>query len=253
MTTVSHRLYLPGSSPVHRVPAEVKIVCAVVAVFAVVATPRELFWPFAVYAAGLFALWRSAGIPLRWIAPRLLIELPFVVLAVLLPFAAGEPRTTFLGISLSTTGLYAAWGIIAKGTVGVAISLTLAATTNIRELPGGLSRLRVPAMVVTIVVLMLRYVDVIADEAARMRLARISRGDDPRTIRQIGATARGVGSLFLRSYERGERVHLAMLSRGFTGVITEFGTEPATRRQWSLGVTPAVSAICVCACAWVLR
>ncbi|MET7767478.1 cobalt ECF transporter T component CbiQ [Nocardia sp. NPDC005366] len=250
---VSHRLHLPGTSPVHRVPAEVKIVCAVVAVFAVVATPREMFWPFAVYAAGVIVAWRSARIGLRWIAPRLLIELPFVVLAILLPFAAGEPRTTVLGLSLSTTGLYAAWGIIAKGTIGVAISLTVAATTSIRELPGGLSRLHVPAMIVVIVVLMLRYVDVIADEAARMRLARISRGDDPRTIRQIGATARGVGNLFLRSYERGERVHLAMLSRGFTGVITEYGAEPATPRQWVLGIVPAVAAICVCACALVVR
>ena len=64
---------------------------------------------------------------------------------------------------------------------------------------------------------MLRYVDVIAGEARRMRLARISRGHDPRFLWQAGATARGVGSLFVRSYERGERVHLAMLSRGWTG------------------------------------
>ena len=61
---------------------------------------------------------------------------------------------------------------------------------------------------------MLRYVDVIAGEARRMRMARVSRGHDPRFLWQVGATARGVGALFLRSYERGERVHLAMLSRG---------------------------------------
>ncbi|MEV0031989.1 cobalt ECF transporter T component CbiQ [Nocardia sp. NPDC050793] len=253
MSAVSHRLHLPGTSPVHRTPAEAKIVCAVVTVFAVVATPREMFWPFAAYAAGLVVIWRVAGIPPRWIAPRLLIELPFVVLAVLLPFAAGEPRTTVLGLSLSTTGLLAAWGIIAKGSIGVGISLTLAATTSVRELPGGLSRLHVPGMIVTIVVLMLRYVDVIADEAARMRSARISRGDDPRTIRQVGAAARGVGSLFLRSYERGERVHLAMLSRGFTGTIADFGTPPATRGQWFLSCVPAVAAIGVCVGAWVAR
>ncbi|MFI6168534.1 cobalt ECF transporter T component CbiQ [Nocardia sp. NPDC051052] len=253
MTVVSHRLYLPGSSPAHRVPAEVKIVCAVLAVFAVVATPREMYWPFGCYALGLVMLWRWASIPLRWIGPRLLIELPFVVLAVLLPFATGEPRTTLLGMSLSTTGLYTAWGIVAKGTIGVGVSLTLAATTNVRELPGGLTRLRVPGMIVTIIVLMLRYVDVLLEEAARMRLARISRGDDPRTLRQAGATARGAGTLFLRSYERGERVHLAMLSRGFNGAVPYFGTEPATRTQWLLGCLPAAAAICLCLAAWVLR
>ncbi|MFE7743041.1 cobalt ECF transporter T component CbiQ [Nocardia sp. NPDC057455] len=250
---MSHRLHLPGSSPVHRTPAEVKIVCAVISVCAVVATPREMFWPFACYAAGLFVVWRVAQIPLRWIAPRLLIELPFVVLAVLLPFAAGEPRTTIFGLSLSTTGLYAAWGIVAKGAIGVGISLTVAATTSVRELPGGLSRLHVPAMIVTIVVLMLRYVDLIADEAERMRVARISRGDDPRTLRQIGATARGVGSLFLRSYERGERVHMSMLSRGFTGTVTDFGTTPASGRQWILSCAPVSAVLGVCVGAWVAR
>ncbi|MFI6216684.1 cobalt ECF transporter T component CbiQ [Nocardia brasiliensis] len=253
MPGTSNRLYLPGASPAHRAPVEVKIVCAVLTVCAVVATPRELFWPFACYALGLIALWRWIGVPARWIAPRLLIEVPFVVLAVLLPFAAGEPRSSVLGLSLSTTGLYAAWGIVAKGTIGVGVSLTLAATTAVRELPGGLTRLRVPGLIVTIVVLMLRYVDVLADEAARMRLARISRGDDPRTLRQAGATARGVGGLFLRSYERGERVHLAMLSRGFTGAVPDLGERAAGLRQWLLGCLPAVVAAGICLSAWVVR
>lgn len=253
MSGIGNRLFLPGDSPAHRAPVEVKIVCAVVAVFAVVATPRELLWPFGCYALGLLALWWWIGVPARWLAPRLLIELPFVVLAVLLPFAAGQPRVSVLGLSLSTPGLYAAWGIIAKGTLGVGVSLTLAATTAVRELPGGLTRLRVPGLIVTIVVLMLRYVDVLADEAARMRLARISRGDDPRTLRQVGATARGAGSLFLRSYERGERVHLAMLSRGFTGAVPDLGERAATARQWVLGCLPAVVAVAICLGAWAVR
>ena len=96
-------------------------------------------------------------------------------------------------------------------------SLTLAATTPLRDLLLGLQRLGAPALVVTIATLMLRYVDVIAGEARRMRLARISRGHDPRFLWQVGATARGVGSLFVRSYDRGERVHLAMLARGWAG------------------------------------
>ncbi|MFD6452200.1 cobalt ECF transporter T component CbiQ [Nocardia sp. NPDC060220] len=253
MSAAVHRLYLAGNSPAHRAPTEVKIVCVVVAVFAVVATPRELLWPFACYALGLVALWRWWGIGLRWIGPRLLIELPFVVLAILLPFAAGEPRTDIFGLSLSVTGLYAAWGIIAKGTIGVGISLTLAATTSVRSLPEGLTRLHVPGTIVMIVVLMLRYVDVLVAEAARMRLARISRGDDPHTLRQAGATARGAGTLFLRSYERGERVHLAMLSRGFDGTVPDVGTPPATGRQWLLGSLPAAAAIAVCAGAWMVR
>ena len=86
-----------------------------------------------------------------------------------------------------------------------------------------------------------------------MRLARISRGDDPRTIRQVGATARGAGALFLRSYERGERVHLAMLSRGLDGAVPDFGELPTTWRQWLAGCSPAAVAIGICVLAWWTR
>ncbi|WP_068157489.1 cobalt ECF transporter T component CbiQ [Rhodococcus phenolicus] len=244
------RLHLPGSSPVHRLPAEVKIVAAVTFVFVVVATPREAMWAFGAYLALLAAVWTVAGIRLSWLAPRMLIELPFVVLAVLLPFAEGGERVVVAGISLSVPGLYAAWGILAKGTLGVLVSLTLAATTAVRELPEALARLHVPGSITTIVVLMIRYADLLAAEAHRMRIARLSRGDDPRTLRQVGATARGIGGLFLRAYERGERVHLAMLSRGFSGTVPAFGP-PARSTDWISALAPSACAVLVCTTAWV--
>ena len=118
----AHPLYRDGDSPVHRLPGEVKIVCLVVFVLAVVATPRELFWPFGLYALIILAAWRASDIPLRWILPRMLIEVPFVVLALLLPFAEGGEQVSVAGVELSVAGLYAAWGIVAKGTLGVAAS-----------------------------------------------------------------------------------------------------------------------------------
>lgn len=254
----AHPLYRDGDSAVHRAPAEVKVVGLVVFVLAVVATPRELFWPFGVYALIIVVVWRAAEIPLRWILPRMLIEVPFVVLAVLLPFAEGGDRLDVWGVSLSVVGLQAAWGIIAKGTLGVAASLTLAATTSARELPLALSRLGVPGLITSMLVLMIRYVDLLTAEAARMRMARVSRGDSPRLLHQAGAIAKGVGSLFLRAYERGERVYLAMLSRGFDGTVPEMALGPggsarASSGQWVVAMTPAVAAIVVASSAWVLR
>lgn len=253
----AHPLYRDGDSPVHRLPAEVKIVCLVVFVLAVVATPRELFWPFGLYALIVLATWRAARIPLRWILPRMLIEAPFVVLAVLLPFAEGGQQVSVAGVQLSVAGLYAAWGIVIKGTLGVAASLTVAATTSARELPVALSRLRVPAVVVSMLTLMIRYVDVLAAEARRMRMARVSRGDSPRMLHQIGATAKGVGALFLRSYERGERVYLAMLSRGFDGHVPPLAlgagcVASASSRQWVLALLPAAAAVVVSLSAWMI-
>ncbi|MGI9001181.1 MAG: cobalt ECF transporter T component CbiQ [Pseudonocardia sp.] len=248
----AHPLYLAGTSPVHRLPSEVKIVAAFLGVVCVVATPREAFAVFGGYLLLLAAVWTVARIPPGWMARRSLIEAPFVVLAVLLPFTGAEPRLEWLGLSLSEPGLLGAWNILVKGTLGVLTSLTLAATTPLRDLLLGLQRLHAPALVVTIATLMLRYIDVIAGEARRMRLARISRGHDPRFLWQVGATARGVGSLFVRSYERGERVHLAMLARGWVGEMPQLSDESTTRRHWVAGLSPVGAALALAVTGWLI-
>lgn len=247
----SHPLHLHHHSPVHRLPPEVKIVSALLVTVCVVATPREAFAVFGGFAVLLAGVWALAGIRPGWILRRSVIELPFVVLAVLLPFTGPAPTLDWLGLTLSQPGLLGAWNILVKGTLGVLTSLTLAATTPMRDLLVGLQRLRAPAIVTTIATLMLRYADVIAGEARRMRLSRISRGHDPRFLWQAGATARGIGSLFVRSYERGERVHLAMLSRGWTGTMPPSGDAPTTPRQWLAGLTVAGVAVLLAGSGWV--
>ena len=234
----------------HRLPPHVKVLAAFLFVCCVVATPREVFWAFGGYLLVLAVVWVVAAIPPGWIARRALIEAPFVVLAVLLPFAEGGQQVQFAGVSLSVAGLLAGWNIVIKGTLGVLTSLTLAATTLPRDLLIGLQRLRMPNTITTIATLMLRYLEVIIGEARRMRIARISRGHDPRLLWQVGATARGVGSLFLRSYERGERVHLAMLARGWTGEMPVLHERPTGRREWLLGLAPVAAAILVVSGAW---
>ena len=104
-----------------------------------------------------------------------------------------------------------------KGTLGVLASLTLAATTEPQDLLAGLERLRLPVQLVQIMAFMVRYLDVVTGEMHRMRIAREARGFDARNPRHWPVLARSAGALFIRSYERGERVHLAMLSRGYTG------------------------------------
>ena len=234
----------------HRLPPEVKVFAAFLFVCGVVATPREEFWAFGGFLLVLAGVWMVAAIPLGWIARLALIEAPFLVLAVLLPFTEGGQRVHVAGVSLSVAGLLAGWNIVIKGTLGVLTSLTLAATTLPRDLLIGLQRLRVPNTITTIATLMLRYIEVIVGEARRMRISRISRGHDPRLLWQAGATARGVGSLFLRSYERGERVHLAMLSRGWNGTMPVLHERPTARGEWLLGLAPVAVAILLVSGAW---
>jgi cobalt/nickel transport system permease protein len=210
-------LHHAGDSPVHRLAPHVKILVAFGAVLGVVATPRTWFPVFGLYLLLIVAVWAVARVPVLWFVKRAVIEVPFVVLAFLLPIFGTDPRTGFLGLSVSVEGSLAGWNILAKGTLGVLVSLTLAATTAPGDLLRGLQVLKVPAPLIMIATLMLRYGEVVVGEAKRMRVARISRGDDPRFLWQAGATARAIGTLFIRSYERGERVHLAMVSRGWTG------------------------------------
>jgi cobalt/nickel transport system permease protein len=194
-----------------------------------------------------------AGIPPATLARRLLIELPFLAFAFFLPIVGQGERVEVLGVSLAVGGLWGAWNIVVKGTLGVMASAILAATTPVAELLGGLDRLRLPKTLTVIAAFMVRYADVIADEVRRMRIARISRGHDPRWIWQARAVAASAGTLFIRSYERGERVYLAMVSRGYSGSMPDLQDLAATRAQWLAALAVPAAAALVAATAWGVR
>ncbi len=239
-----HRLYLPGDTPVHRLPPECKLAAAVAFAIAVVATPRTALWAFAVYAALLAAVAAIARVPPGFLLRRMAIELPFVAFALALPFIGLGERVAVAGLSLSVEGLWAAWNILAKATLGVTASILLAATTEPHRILHGARRLRVPSLLVQIAMFMLRYLDVILDEMRRMRVARESRGFTARDLRAAPVLARSVGALFIRSYERGERVHLAMLSRGFTGTLPALDDRPVPPAAWAAALSlPAAAAV----------
>jgi cobalt/nickel transport system permease protein len=181
--SAGHRLFRAGNTVVHRLPAQVKIVAALAFVLAVVATPHDAYAAFVVHAALVMLALRLARVPALVAVRHLVIELPFVVFAALLPFVAAGPHVDVLGMDLSVPGLEAAWNLFVKATLGVATSLVLAATTSPQSLLQGLVRLRVPAPMVSILAFMVRYADVVGGEVARMRIARKSRAFSARGIR----------------------------------------------------------------------
>jgi cobalt/nickel transport system permease protein len=249
----AHPLYLPGASPLHRARPQCKIAASLLFVLAVVATPREALWAYGLYALLLLGLARVGRVPLAFLARRLVIEVPFLAFAVLLPVVGQGERVEVLGLPLAREGLWAAWNILVKGTLGVAASVLVAATTPVPELLRGLERLRLPRAFTTIAGFMVRYADVIADELRRMRVARLSRGYDPRWLWQARAVAATAGALFIRSYERGERVYLAMVSRGYAGSMPVLEDLAASRLQWLAALAVPAAAALVAATAWGLR
>ena len=221
-----HRLHFHGHSAVHRAPAHLKLAALLVFMLVVVATPREWVGAFACYFLLVCGVVVLSGVPAGYLARRMLVETPFVVFALAIPFIAEGPRVEVLGVAVSEPGLLAAWGLLAKGTIGVLASLTLAATTEPQDVLVGLRRLRLPAALVQIMGFMIRYLDVVLAEMGRMLTAMRSRGCDPRSPRHWPVLARSLGALFIRSYERGERVHLAMLSRGYDGEVPPLERPP---------------------------
>ncbi|NVI87058.1 cobalt ECF transporter T component CbiQ [Actinomadura sp. BRA 177] len=248
----AHRLYVPGASPVHRLPPQCKLVAVLAFVLLVVATPRERIWAFGLYALLLAAVAAAARIPFGTVARRIVIEVPFVAFAFLLPFVAEGEKIAVLGLRVSESGLWGAWNILAKGTLGVVASILLAATTEPRLLLLGIERLRMPQLITQIATFMLRYGDVVAAELQRMKVARASRGFEARDIRATGVLAKSVGALFLRSYERGERVHLAMVSRGYDGRMPLMHDVGATTVQWTVAAALPSAAALVALAAWMV-
>ncbi|PHX60913.1 MAG: cobalt ECF transporter T component CbiQ [Actinobacteria bacterium] len=223
-------------------------------IFTVIMTPPNQFWAFGLFALMLVAVAAFAKIPARVILPRMLVEVPFIFFALLMPFFGSGPTVEVWGLSLSQAGLLAGWGILIKGTLGVVSSILLAATTPARDLLMGLERLKVPELLVQIASFMLRYTHVVADEMKRMKLARESRGFTATGIRSWPIIAQSGGALFIRSYERGERVHLAMLSRGYTGRLPQLVAVTTTPTDWVTAMSlPAVGLLIALTALWIQR
>ena len=237
-----HHLHFHGHSPVHHLPAHLKLLALVGFVLTVVLTPRTAFTAYAVYLLLVLVAQRASRVPFGYFAKRMVVEGPFVLFALLMPFVATGPRVDVGPLRLSEHGLVGGFALLAKGTLGVMASLVLATTTEPRHVVAGLERLRLPGQLVQIMGFMVRYLEVVTGELSRMKVARESRGFRATSVRAWPVLATTAGALFIRSYERGERVHLAMLSRGYTGSLPVTHPATATPAQWRLaGMLPAAA------------
>lgn len=228
----AHALYIHEHSVIHGLSPTAKVVATLGLVISVAITPREAIWAFAVYAVIIVTLSRIGRVPITFLAARLIAVVPFVAFALFIPFIAGGETTTMLGVELSVPGLWGTWNIVAKAILGASASILLTATTEVADILRGMGVLRVPALFTAIAVFMIRYLELIADELGRMRVAMTARGYDPRWLSQVRPIAGAAGALFVRSYERGERIHAAMLSRGFTGVMPVLRADHSGGRDW---------------------
>ncbi len=227
----------------HLLPSHLKILAVLAFISVSVSTPITRWPAFIVFFLLLVATAYASKIPLLLLFKRALIEIPFIFFAILMPFFGTGEKFEIVGIELYREGLLAGTSIVVKGTLGVLAAVILSTTTTAREILRGLERLKLPAVMVQIASFMLRYVNVISDEMERMKVARESRGFIATGIKHWKVIATSAAALFIRSYERGERVHLAMLSRGFDGNLPTLVTDTVTKQHWISALSVPVLAL----------
>lgn len=223
--------YIPRHSPAHRADARLKVVLITSLVLGIALLPVGAFGAYAIVWFVLIGASLMARLgPWRLVRGSWVV-LPFMLVAVPVLFTRpGEVLLTFslgpLTLTITDTGLVDTLSIMAKSWLSVQAALLLAYTTLFSDLVDALRALRIPAVIVSIISFMYRYLAVLADEAARMARARAARSAEAPHGRAGGSvrwrarvTGAMVGSLFIRSYERSERIYAAMLARGFAGTV----------------------------------
>jgi cobalt/nickel transport system permease protein len=215
--------YSDRDSPVHRMDPRAKLLATLAFIAAVSLTPTASWLAYGLYFFIIAVPVLLSKVPPFYILKRSLVIIPFVLLvAVFIPFfKEGEVVATVnlwgWHISLTQSGLELMGSILAKAWLSILSLVLLTSTTGFPKLLKGMERLHTPGVMVMLLSFMYRYIFLLTDEVMRMKQARESRSFGGRRLWQIKTVGNMIGTLFIRSYERGERVYASMVARGFDG------------------------------------
>ncbi|MCH1525731.1 MAG: cobalt ECF transporter T component CbiQ [Candidatus Actinomarina sp.] len=221
-TTHSHHLSLHSKSQLHELSPQLKILATLLIVISIAFS--KIINPFQIisHAVIVFLIIRLSNIPLKTYLKRLTLDIPFILFALFLPFLSSGNNDmvfTLFSFEVYRTGLLEMFAILFKATAGLSMGIVLTATTTNIELIYGLQKLKLPPIIIAIMSFSIRYIDVFIDEFKRVKISMQSRGYIEKGIKTLLPIAYASGAMLIRGYERGERVYLSMISRGFTGVI----------------------------------
>lgn len=221
-TTHSHHLSLHEESSLNGIKPEHKILSTFLIVISIAFSEVESLFQIFSHLIIVFWILFTSKIPSKTYFKRLAIDIPFIIFALFLPFISSENNDlvyTFFGIEVFRTGLIDMFSILFKVTLGVTMGIVLTAVTSNIELIYGLQKLKLPQIIIAIMSFTIRYIDVFIDEFKRVKISMRSRGYEEKGLKGLKPMAYASGAMLIRGYERGERVYLSMISRGFKGSI----------------------------------
>ena len=237
--------YQEGHSLVHRLDPRVKVSITFLFILSNLLLPDGAWIGFSL-AWGLVLLGSALShLGLSYLLKRSIIALPFALAAASVLFSLpGQSIAQMslgpLHLEMTDAGLLRFSSILVRSWLSVQMAVLLVATTQFPDLLHALRHLHVPGVLVSIISFMYRYLFVLSDEAMRLLRARQARsaaaageGNGGGSLAwRARVTGAMVGQLFLRSYERSDRIYNAMLARGYTGALLTLNPHIMTDRDW---------------------
>ncbi|MEN8243143.1 MAG: cobalt ECF transporter T component CbiQ [Chloroflexota bacterium] len=242
-TPAAFEFYQAGESPIHKLDPRVKLLSTVGLILSNVLLPDGAWLAYLASFLVVTGFSALARIRFSFVLKRSLLAIPFALAAFTIIFTLpGEPLTQFsLGswdLTISDAGLVRFLSILVRSWISLQAAILLTAATKFSDLAHGLRHLRVPLILIAIISFMYRYLFVLGEEVERLlqaraaRSARLPGGKKPSVLWRARVAGNMVGQLFLRSYERSDRVYNAMVARGFRGSFLTFTPHTMQRHDW---------------------
>lgn len=238
-------LYSHRNSLIHPMDARGKLILTLAFIMFVSLTPVAAWPAYILFLTITISVAILSRLGIWFVLKRAFFALPFALAALPLLFTGPEPHYFWqiipgINLKISEEGALRFISITLKSWISVQAAILLAATTRFPDLMTAFKQMKIPGLFVAIIGLMWRYLYVIIDEATTLLRARTSRSACLPKTRHAGGsmlwrasvTGGMVGSLFLRSLERSDRVYTAMLSRGYTGELPAAERKPLSKKDW---------------------
>lgn len=240
--------YHHGQSPLHSLDPRIKVIVTIAFILSNALLPDDAWIAFALAWAILIFANAASGLGVGFTFKRSFIALPFALVAVTVLFSIpGKPVTSFnvlmWHLTITDAGLLRFISIVIRSWLSVQMAVLLVAVTEFPKIVHALTHLKVPAIITVIISFLYRYLFVLTDEVMRMLRARQSRSAAAPGVRSGGSVAwraqiagHMAGQLFLRSYERSDRIYNAMLSRGYKGELMTIHPHHFHRHDVMVGI-----------------
>ncbi|MCS7251219.1 MAG: cobalt ECF transporter T component CbiQ [Anaerolineae bacterium] len=261
-----HDPYQPLDSPIHRLDPRVKLALTLGFILTVTLLPAGAWSSYALMGAAAWTWACFSGLGIRNVIRRSMPALLFVLAALPGIFTAPGPSWLMfrLGpclVSVQAEGVIRILSVFLKSWLSVQIAVILIGTTAVPDLLVAMRSIGVPRFLVMTFGLMWRYLFLLTDEAIRMLRAREARSVASELPGRRGGgsltwrarvTGQMVGALFLRTLERGERIYMAMVARGYDGEVRMLSIPRLSQQDLTVLVGGALFLIGALSLGWIL-